>query len=47
MTRCAKCFLPIEPEDLVEEDNPDDPLQSLHFHVWCAPDAKPPLDEEP
>ena len=38
MTRCEKCFRPIEAEDLVEEDNPDDPLQPLHFHFYCLPD---------
>ena len=47
MTRCEVCYLPIEAEDLVEEDNPADPLRPLHFHLWCAPEAKPPLDEEP
>ncbi|HWN09290.1 MAG TPA: hypothetical protein VNO50_08500 [Pyrinomonadaceae bacterium] len=40
MTRCAKCGLPIEAEDLVEEDNPEDPLQPFHFHLWCVPEAK-------
>ena len=39
MTRCVKCSLPIEAEDLVE-DNPDDPLQPLQFHSWCVPDSK-------
>jgi hypothetical protein len=47
MTRCDKCELPIEPEDLVEDENPDDPLQPLHYHYWCQPEAKPPLDEAP
>lgn len=47
MTRCEKCDLPIEAEDLVEDENPADPLRPLHYHLWCAPEAKPPLDEEP
>ncbi len=38
MTRCEKCDLPIEIEDLVEEDNPDDPLRPLHYHFFCVPD---------
>jgi len=37
MTRCAKCGLPIEAQDLVEVDNPDDPLQPLHYHLGTLP----------
>jgi hypothetical protein len=37
MTRCEKCDLPIEAEDLVEDENLADPLQPLQFHYWCIP----------
>ena len=47
MTRCEKCGLPIEIEDLVEDENPDDPLQPLHYHQWCSPDAQKNGYEEP
>jgi hypothetical protein len=37
IARCEKCDLPIEPEDLVEEES-DDPLSPIHYHLWCHPD---------
>jgi hypothetical protein len=47
MTRCERCDLPIEAEDLIEDENPDDPLQPLHYHHWCHPDFQEKFPSEP
>jgi len=46
MIRCEKCDLPIEPEDLLDEENPDDPLTPLYYHCWCHPDFRE-INEQP